>query len=511
MQTATTVARGAAALYAATVMTLVLNTLYLVLLTNYISLQAVGLVSLLNVVVVGVATLAVLALPLSGSGVSATPPAVTRFISQYITGQGPARRVYLLAVGVCSVLSLAAAFVISSPSIASLVAGPNETNVVFFASVDAVFYSFAQLGGYSMLGAGRATSAGKLMVASAVIRYVFASALLVLGFGPAGVFMGFAVGDAVMAALANFYSYRVVEHARIEGASLKPVFAYMTSVFFAAAMGFAVSQTDKLLAFFQQGLGNLALYNIAAVGAAVASFAPNAATNVLVPALSGQGSLDEQKRATLRTYTRYVTLTAAPMGFGLAAVSPFLLRVFGDAYVSAAPLMAAISLSIALTAITSVYSSSLLVDDRAHHFTVSSLAALVGLVVVAVLTVPALGLMGIALGRSAMLFIMLGSVAYFVRRRRMLVLDVAAYLKSIAASGIMAVFVFVALDSAEMMFAFGRVETVVAAAVMMPVGLVFYLGVMRWLKAFSLADVDFIEVLLPSWLRWFTRLARRLL
>jgi hypothetical protein len=42
---------------------------------------------------------------------------------------------------------------------------------------------------------------------------------------------------------------------------MKPVFAYMISVFGAAVVGFAVSQTDKLLAFFQQGLGNLAVYN----------------------------------------------------------------------------------------------------------------------------------------------------------------------------------------------------------------------------------------------------------
>jgi O-antigen/teichoic acid export membrane protein len=123
MHSETSVARGAAALYAANIITLFLNALYLVLLTNYVSLAEVGLVSLLNVILVGIATLAVLALPLTGTGVSATPPAVTRFISQYMGGQGSARRVYLVSVGLCGAISLMIAGVLSFRPVATLVAG----------------------------------------------------------------------------------------------------------------------------------------------------------------------------------------------------------------------------------------------------------------------------------------------------------------------------------------------------------------------------------------------------
>jgi O-antigen/teichoic acid export membrane protein len=504
------VAKGAAALYAANIVALGLNTLYIVLLTNFVSLQEVGLVSLLNLLVIGISTLSVLALPLSGSGVSATPPAVTRFISQYIGGNGSARRVYVFSAIICLVLSVAAAIAISLPSVAVRLAPRADLTAVLFAGIDAIVYSFAQLGGYSLLGSGMATLTGKLLIASSFLRYVAASALLIVGWGPAGVFVGFAIGDALMAGVANLSSFGRIRHSRSGDFSMKPVFTYMASVFFAAAMGFAVTQTDKLLAFFQQGLGNLALYNIAAVGAAVASFAPNAATNVLVPALSGQEATPEQKRDTLRTYTRHVALTAAPMGFGLAAVSPFLLRVFGDTYAQAAPLMAAISLSIAFTAITSVYSSILLVEDKAHHFTISSLAALLGLVAIAVLTVPLLGLFGVALGRSVMLFIMLGSVAFFVRRSGMLVLDSAAYVKSLVASAVMAGVVFFIIAFTGRFIALGRAESVALAVVMLPVGFVLYLVVMKGLKAFTPSDIEFIESLLPSWLRWLASVTRRL-
>ena len=198
------------------------------------------------------------------------------------------------------------------------------------------------------------------------------------------------------------------------------------------------------------------------------------------------------------------------MGFELAAISPFLLRVFGDAYAQAAPLMAAISISISLTAVTSVYASILLVDDRAHHFALSSLAALLGLVAVALATVPSLHLFGVALGRSAMLFIMLGAVAFFVRKQGLLVLDSMAYVKSVLASSAMAALTYGALVSAGALFPLGRAGAVGLSVAMMPVGLAFYLLAMKWLKAFNTSDVEFIEAIFPSWLRWFAILARKL-
>ena len=506
------VAVGVAALYLANISTLVLNTLFLVLLTNYIPPAEVGLVSLLNVVVVSVATISILALPVSGSGVSATPPAVTRFLSEYIgSGEGSARRVYLFSLGICAALSAAVAGLISYAPVASLIAGPLDAQTVSFAALDALVYSFAQLGAYSMLGIGRATAIGKLIIASSALRYAAAAALLVAGAGPSGVFIGFLAGDLLLAVWSNATAFRLVEHQRGSGGDFGPVRRYMASVFLAAMVGLAVSQTDKLLAFFQQGLFNLAFYNVASVGAAVASFAPGAATNVLVPALSSYGDREDLKRTMLKNYTRYISLTAIPMGFGLAAVSPFLLRVFGDEYATAAPLMSIISISISFSSIAAVYTSSLLVDDKAHHFTLSSVLALSSLVVVALVTVPVLGLRGIALGRAAMLFTMLGAVALFLRRTGSLVLDAEAYVKSLGASALMAAIVFGTLYLGQDFGLASRAASVGAALVMIPGGLIIYLLIMKALRGFNQSDMDFIDVLLPPSLRFLSKLARRLL
>jgi len=512
LSTDATMAKGVAALYVANITTLALNTAFLVLVTNKMSLTQVGLVSLLNVVVVGGATLAVLALPIVTAGASATPPAVVRFLPEAIEKkEKTARTVYLLSLAVCAVVSIAVALAITLPSVASTITGPLDAKIVGYAALDVVVYSFGQLGAYSLLGAGRTTQAGTLITGSSLLRYILAGALLLLKFGIPGIFIGFAVGDLVLAAPSNLVAFRSVNGARLGSFPAKPVLSYMLSVLVAGAVGFGVSQTDKLLAVVQKGLGNLGIYNIAAVGAAVASFAPAAATNVLVPALASYGAAPERKREVLKAYTRYVSVIAAPMGFGLAAVSPFLLRLFGEAYVAGAPSMSVISVAIALTAVSSVYSSALLVENRAHHFSAGSVMGLLALVAVALLTVPTLGLLGIALGRAAMLFVLLAFFAYFAKLAGSLVLDAGAYVKSMASASAMAAIVFAILYSIQTYAVNGRAEVVVASLVMIPVGFALYLVIMKLLKGFSEADIDFIEKVMPGWLSWVSDLARKLL
>ena len=504
------VARGVAALYLAGIVSLVLNTIFLILLANYSAQEDVGLVNFLNVVLVSGATLGVLALPLVGSGIVATPPAVARFLSP-TGGEGApsGRRVYLLSLAVCAAISTSIVLVASYAPVAEIVAGKANSGAVFAACVDAMVYAFAQLGAYALLGTDRATYAGKVIVLSVVLRYAFASALLLAKWGPQGVFIGFALGDLVLALGANAQALKLTSNPVNRG-SMGPVMKYMTSVFFAALMGLAISQTDKLLAYLKLGLPDLAVYTIATTGAAVASFAPSAATNVLVPALSNYGNDQAKKLELLRVYTRHISLSAIPIGFELAAVSPFLLRVFGDAYAEGAEVMAVTAISISFTAIASVYASILLVDDKAHHFTLSNLLGLGALVGVAVFAVPAYGFFGIALGRSAMLFTMTGAVSYFVWRSKMLVLDKEAYVKSLAASILTSILMFSVLSLGDNLN-LGRYLLIGSSIAMIPLGFAYYLLIMKLFRAYTEEDMDFIDTLLPKWLTVLSKLARRLL
>jgi len=512
LETEAKVARGAAAIYAASIFSLLLNTAYFVILTNYISVNEVGLVSLLNVLVIGTSTLATLALPLVGSGITATPPAVTRFLSQYIqSGEGSARKLYFLSVGICAAASSAAAVILSNPSVAASLAAPSPKPFVY-AALDSVAYSFAQLGVYSLVGAGRAPLAGKLLIASSALRYAVAGLLVFLGYAVSGVFIGFTIGDFVLAATSTPLAARMVLASKDAPFSVRQVAAYMASVMIAAFAGFGVTQVDKLLAFFQQGLSNLGVYNVATVGAAVASFAPTAVTNVLVPTL---GSLrpDEgaRRRELMRNYTRYIIFIAAPMGAGLAAVSPFLLELFGREYLSAAPLLAVISVSVAFTSVGAVYSSDLLVGARIYLFSVANIVGLVALVTLALVLVPLFGLLGIAIARGAMLVLAMTTLAYFVRGQGDLVLDGRGYLKSSAASVVMGVAVYGFLDALTTVLPLGRGATVLASLVSILLGFVLYLVLMKYLGGFGPSDLEFLRELLPRRLSWVVELAKKLI
>jgi len=513
MDTEVTVARGAAALYLASVIGLVLNTVYFVILTNYITLGQVGLVSLLNIIVAGTATLATLALPAVGSGIAATPPAVTRFLSQYIqTGLGSARKVYLFSLGLCAMVALPIALLLYTPAVSASLAGPSGSTPVLFASLDSAASSFAQLGVYSMIGGGRSPLAGKLLVLSSTVKYAAASVLLTAGYAVTGVFSGFLIGDLLLALSGNVVAARLLNKTKGGPLRLGPIATYMVSVMVAAFIGFGVTQVDKLLAFFQQGLGNLGVYNVATVGAAVASFAPSAVTNVLVPALGSLRPDDASRRRELmRSYTRYIMVIAAPMGFGLAAVSPFLLQVFGVEYVAAAPILSVIAISVAFTSVGSVYSSDVLVAARAYYFSIGNALGLVGLVAVALALVPLFGLMGVALGRGAMMALTLLSFVFFVRRRGDLVLDVRAYEKSTIASATMGGIVSAILYILSTYLLHGRFPVVLASVAMILFGLGVYLYFMKLLRAFDQNDLEFLARLLPRSLSWVVRIGRKFL
>lgn len=482
-------ARGAASLYFASVLSVVLNTGYLVLLTNLLPQQTVGSVALLNVLVIAIATASALGIPVVGAGLSATPPAVARFLSEYTrAGNGrAARTVILISLVVCGVISFLLAFLL----IRGLPGRASE-----FAALDGVAFAFGQIGAYSLIGTENAGKAGGILVVSALLRYLAASVLLVAGFGAPGVFGGFIVGDVFLAVAGVYLAARSIPATgspRVE----RGLYSYMFSVLLSGLIGLGVSQSDRLIAFVQTGLGNLAIYNIAAVGASIAAFAPLAVTNALVPVLPLLGQPGSERRLkVLRDYTRYVCLVAMPAGFGLAAIAPLLLLLFGPSYTAGANLVAVMGIAIGLTAISSVYASGLLASGKTYLFLIGNALGLASLVGVSYFLIPTLGLLGIAVGRAAMLAVTLAAFVVFARMLKELVLDVAGYLKSVLSSAIMFLVTsgVVALVSPHLPL---RGEDVVFAIVMLPASLVLFILTMRLLRAFGKEDFDFLERLLP--------------
>jgi O-antigen/teichoic acid export membrane protein len=508
------VAKGAASLYLASIVSLVLNTVYFVVLTNVLSASLVGLVSLLNVLVLAGVTAASLALPAVGALGSATPPAVSRFIAEYMKeGRSrAARRVFLTSILIAVAISVPIAAFLSLPSVSGSISFPLSSQPVVFAAIDIVILAVAQVGAYSMIGAGRATRAGSIIAGTALVKYTSASSLLVMGWGASGVFIGFSIGDFALAASSISLASRSIPvsgDSRFDG---RAVTTYMVSILASSLIGYGVSQTDRLLAFLQRGFSDLALYNAASVGAAVASFAPAAVTNVLVPILSSlRGEDASQRREILRNYTRYVSLISFPMGFGLAAIAPSLLWLFGENYVSGSPLIAVIGISISLTAVSSVYSSSLLASRKTYNFLLGNGIALLSLVSISFILVPIAGLVGVALARAGMFVVAALAFALFARGMGEFVIDLRGYVKALVASTVMGGVIYAMLTWASATLIRTRLGAVALGVVLIPVGVVIYLLAMKLLRAFSERDMEFAEKLLPKSFSRLVQLARRFL
>jgi O-antigen/teichoic acid export membrane protein len=287
------------------------------------------------------------------------------------------------------------------------------------------------------------------------------------------------------------------------------LYPYMLAVLVSGLIGFGVSQSDRLIAFFQTGLGNLAVYNIAAVGASVAAFAPIAVTNALVPILPSLGAAgSERRRAMMKNYTRYVSLVAMPAGFGLAAVSPLLLLVFGPQYAQGAPLVAVMAVAIGVTSIGSVYASGLLASGKTYLFLVGNALALICLVAISYVLIPVEGLLGIAIGRAGMLLVSLAAFALFSRTQKELVIDLRGYLSSLLSSVAMFAAIYASVYLASPHLA-TRTESVAFSLVMLPVGLAVFIVVMWLIDGFAEEDFVFLERLLPRFLTPLIELLRR--
>lgn len=505
------IAKGAIALYIASVITLVLNTAYFIILTNFLPISEVGIVSLLNIIIVISSTLSVFALPIGGSGFIATPPAVVRFLLTYIEkGDGSAKKVYYFSAALCASISILISSVISFNS--SLILPINGSNNTFlsYSLLDLILYSIAQFGAYSIIGIGRAALSGELIIISSTIRYLFASLLLIFGYGVSGVFIGFSIGDALLAIISNLFVGMRVSKVQDGGLEILHLLPYMLSILVSALIGIGVTQVDKLLAFFQRGFINLGLYNVASVGASIASFAPTAITNVLVNQLSVDYPSMERRLNLLRDYTRYTMIVTFPIGFELASISPYLLLIFGRDYVSASPLLSTLAIAISLTSISSIYSSSLLLRGKAHLFLASNLLGLLSMLIISLTLSPFLSLLSIAIGRAAMLIVVLMLLIYLVKRDNEFVLDNATFLRSLLSSAIMGGITYSLLT----IFLSGISERAIVIALSIlaiPLSFLLYAVIMRFMHGFEERDVDFLEQLLPRSLKFIARLARKML
>jgi O-antigen/teichoic acid export membrane protein len=494
------VAKGATSLYVASIVVLVANTLYFLVLTNFLaSTLGVGIVTALNIMIWFLVTVCILAQPVAMQSPIPAPLAVLKFIPELISrralsGAGKLFAVSLaFSVGIGAVVS---AVLLAAPQLLIQFLGGGAVSLIYvrLSGIDVLILSIGQVCVGALIALGETKRATLYLILWSIARYTLASILLLL-FAISGVLAGWILGDAVLLVLALQRSFRTLGGHGRSSFSIAELVRYSLYTLLSALIGFGVNQADKVFTLARQGLPQLAVYNVAIVAASFAGFAPYALLTVLLPALSAlhaKGRLHEM-RDMIHSYTRYVSIVVLPVAFGFASITDVALRIFGQAYLGGFAPSVIVSVATGLTAVGAVYAGMLLAIGELRWFTAANILGLLGMIVIAYLLTPILGLSGPALGRAVLMALVTFTYGFALFRKGFFEFDLKAFLSATAGSTIMSIVVF---------FILSLTHSFVAKLVMLPfivvLGMFIYLGSLRALRLPTKEDLEFVRDLLPA-------------
>lgn len=513
MQTQASVARGATSLYVANIVVLVANTLYFLVLTNFLhSTLDVGIVTALNIMIWLLVTVSILAQPVAQQSPVPAPLALLKLIPELIASKSRSGASKVLTASLlltAGVGGLIAILLIALPSLVTPFIGGKAvlSSYVRISGVDVFVLSIGQVCVGALIALRDMRSATAFLILWSVVRYTLASVLLVV-LGITGVLVGWILGDTVLLILALQRSIRAM-HAGGEsrGFSLAQLMRYSLYTLASALIGFAVNQADKIFTLARQGLPELAIYNVAIVAASFAGFAPYALLTVLLPALSALNAAKKTRemRELVLSYTRYVAIVVIPVALGFASITEVALRIFGPAYVGGFAPSVIVSVATGLTAISAVYAGALLAVGELRWFTAANAIGLAGLIAVSYVMTPVLGLVGPASGRATLMIIVVLVYAFALARKGLFEIDLKSWLSATGGSAVMGLTVFFILS-----FAHSFMVKLAILPVVIVIGALLYFGCLRAVHLLTVEDLEFVREMMPVRLRAFLPIVARL-
>ena len=228
----------------------------------------------------------------------------------------------------------------------------------------------------------------------------------------------------------------------------RSVLLYSLPLFASALIGTGTTYVDRLVLASIADLSSVGIYNYAILVAAGSLFVVSPFGTLLVPKISellGAGNL-HGIRYVSRTAGSLVVLVYVPFALGLAALAPILLRILaGPGFVSASLPMAVLLMLTAVFIPYAVLSSLAAGIRRTDALVKASASALVINIVLSVVLVPRWGMLGAALGNSAMSWAAFAVLYFELRGSGLVQFDLSALLRIWLASGAMALTVAVPL------------------------------------------------------------------
>jgi O-antigen/teichoic acid export membrane protein len=212
--------------------------------------------------------------------------------------------------------------------------------------------------------------------------------------------------------------------------------------------------------------------------------------SVLLPVFSGvhgaKGS--DALKDSVGVASHYVAIVTMPIGFALLATArPALTLLVGVGYAGGVIPLAVLALASVCTIIATALTPVLIVLNETLLAALTSLLPIPLSVVVALVSVPVLGIVGASIARGLSMILSLLLTWYFVRRKIAVKLDSQVIVKSIVASVSMAL----AMEAIQLLY-YSRFLLPLYLAL----GFFIYLLAMRTLRAVNAADLYLIRQML---------------
>jgi len=279
-----------------------------------------------------------------------------------------------------------------------------------------------------------------------------------------------------------------------------PVFKFDTKyllklslpLYFANVATFLYGTFDQLTLIPLVSLSALGVYGAAITGYSAYNGVIAAVNSVLLPVFSSVHGIDasEGLKSAAEKASRYVSIVAIPLAFTLVVTArPVLTLLVGRGYEAGALPLAILALASTATIISLSLRPILIVLNETRLAALTSILPIPISVAVALVSIPTLGIVGASIARGLSLLLGLLLTWYFVRRKISVKLDYETIIKSLLASGLMAV----SIEALQLLY-----YNPYSLPIYFLVGAVVFILATRALRVLSAADMDLLHRILGS-------------
>jgi O-antigen/teichoic acid export membrane protein len=452
---------------------------------------------LISVEDMGVFTILTLAYSAAGAFMSlGLPNIVTKFVAENVVvgNKQKAASVYyeaLILTDLASIL-IAVVFLLSKfpAGVSHLPQSAEVSAISVVFAIDLAAY-IGSVGGVAMLGLYEFKDYAAMYMMYGGLRPWLVVLLVYETRSLVGLVEAWIIADSVLAICQVTYLWRRLG---------PPVFKFdtkyllklSTPLYVSTIASFLYSSFDRLVLIPLVSLTALGVY-----GAVVTAFSAYISLisvfgTVLLPVFSGvHGAKGSDALVdSVGAASRYVAIVTMPIGFALlAAARPALTLLVGVGYAGGVIPLAVLALASICTIIAMALSPVLIVLNETLLSALTSLLPIPLSIVVALVSVPVLGIVGASIARGLSMLLSVLLTWYFVRRKIVVKLDSQGIMKSIAASGAMA-------------FSMEALQLLYYSRLLLPLyllgGASVYILAMRELRGINRSDIDLIREMLGS-------------